>query len=275
MRTQKYPIIIGLAVAAAIITTAVVATRDRPSAVAQSAERLDLSKYTLTFSDEFDTLDVSARGPKSRWTAHTPYGGDFGDAEFTDPTPGFPFTVDNGILRIQARKGDDGKWRSGLLSSRDPYGNGFAQQFGYFEIRAKLPEGPGVWPAFWLLGVNRGDRYPEVDVLEYYGRANYRFHSVLHVWDKDEKKGVGREQITEVEPNLLTKDFNTYGVDVSADWTTFYLNGVVIWKTKSEPEFAQPMYILINLALGSGWPIDETKNPSNMYVDYVRAYALK
>ena len=240
----------------------------------QPAPLLDLTKYELTFSEEFDSLSVSAAGPNTRWTAHTPYGGDFGDARFADPTPGFPFTIENGILRIEARKEANGKWRSGLLSSRDPKGQGFAQQFGYFEIRAKLPDGPGVWPAFWLLGVDRSDRVPEIDVLEYYGHATHRFHSVVHVW-KNHKSVVGREKITTVPPGALVQDFNTFGVEVTAEWTTFYLNGNQIWRTASEPEFSQPLYVLLNLALGSGWPIDRTPNPSFMYVDYVRVYALK
>jgi beta-glucanase (GH16 family) len=240
---------------------------------ALSNDRLDLSKYVLTFNDEFDYLSVSADRPGTRWTAHTPYGGDFGDAQFTDPVPGFPFTVENGILRIEARKDANGKWQSGLLSSMTPRGLGFSQKFGYFEIRAKLPDGPGVWPAFWLLGVDRSDRFPEIDVFEYYGHAPYRFHSVVHVWKGN--KSEGREQITQVPPRSLVEDFNTFGVDVTAEWTTFYLNGAQIWRTKSEPEFSQPLYVLVNLALGSGWPIDKTPNPSYMYVDYVRVYALR
>jgi beta-glucanase (GH16 family) len=243
------------------------------SATAQSGNRLDLSKYVLTFSDEFDNLSVSADRPGTRWTAHTPYGGDFGDAQFTDPTPTFPFTVQNGVLRIEARKDADGKWKSGLLSSWTPQGSGFSQKFGYFEIRAKLPNGPGVWPAFWLLGVDRSDRFPEIDVFEYYGHAPHRFHSVVHVWKGG--KSEGSEQITQVPPHSLENEFNTYGVEVTAEWTTFYLNGMQIWRTKSEPEFSQPLYVLLNLALGSGWPIDRTPNPSFMYVDYVRVYALR
>jgi len=242
--------------------------------MALSADRLDLSKYVLTFSDEFDYLSVSADRPGTRWTAHTPYGGDFGDAQFTDPTPTFPFTVQNGVLRIEARKDADGKWKSGLLSSWTPQGLGFSQKFGYFEIRAKLPEGAGVWPAFWLLGIDRSDRFPEIDVLEYYGHAPHRFHSVVHIW-KGGKSEEGREQITQVPPHSLENDFNTFGVEVTAEWTTFYLNGTQIWRTKSEPEFSQPLYVLLNLALGSGWPIDKVPNPSFMYVDYVRVYALR
>ncbi|MGL4289902.1 MAG: hypothetical protein ACRCVA_26355, partial [Phreatobacter sp.] len=73
-------------------------------------QALDLTGYTLTFGEEFDSLSVSPRGPGSRWIAHTPWNGDFGDARFADPTPGFPFTIENGVLRIEARKNADGIW---------------------------------------------------------------------------------------------------------------------------------------------------------------------
>lgn len=58
----------------------------------------------MTFSDEFDEdIKVSAWGPitenGAKWIAHTPYKEDFGDARFADPTDGFPFMVNNGVLR--------------------------------------------------------------------------------------------------------------------------------------------------------------------------------
>src|SRR5262245_29319588 len=84
---------------------------------------IDPSTYKLTFEENFDWLDVSAWGPNTRWIAHTPWNGDFGDARFVDPIPGFPFTVRDGLLTIEARKTDKG-WQSGLLASTDPKGNG-------------------------------------------------------------------------------------------------------------------------------------------------------
>lgn len=81
---------------------------------------VDLSKYTLTFAEEFNNhLSVSAWGPGTTWIAHTPWNGDFGDATFVDPDKDFPFRVAGSRLIIEARKFSDGRFRSGLLASAD------------------------------------------------------------------------------------------------------------------------------------------------------------
>ncbi|AHG46650.1 endo-1,3-1,4-beta-glycanase [Rhizobium leguminosarum bv. trifolii CB782] len=246
----------------------------RPS-VAQ--EPLNINAYQLTFEESFDSLDVSAWGEKSsRWIAHTPWNGDFGDARFTDPAPGFPFTTDQGILKIEARKEADGTWRSGLLSSVNPRGEGFSQQFGYFEARMKLPPGKGVWPAFWLIGLDRSKYTAEIDVLEYYGRAPYEFSMGFHIW----RQSQGGQNTTggywnKVQDGILNSDYHTYGVDIQADKTSFYFDRQFLWSFDTPKEFQMPFYPLVNLALGSGWPIDETPNPSILLVDYIHVYKRK
>ena len=148
--------------------------------VKQGAKELsgpDLTGYRLVFEEEFTgPLSVSAYGPGTKWIAHTPYGGDFGEAWFTDPTfSPSPFSIKNGILNITAWKDRTNKnhWRSGLLSSVDRSGAGFAQALGYYEARMQLPTGPGVWPAFWLDGLGSfktpKTKTAEVDILEEYG----------------------------------------------------------------------------------------------------------
>jgi beta-glucanase (GH16 family) len=238
---------------------------------------LDLSSFILTFDEEFDDQSISARSSDTRWSAHTPWNGDFGDAVFTDPGPGFPFVVENGVLRIEARKGDDGRWRSGLISSRAADGfdmPGFAQQWGYFEMRAKLPAGPGVWPAFWLIGIDKRKFAAEIDVIEQYGAFPYVYQVAAQVHQKGGTTEAVGQQIT-VKSGVMSEDFNTYGVLISPDDVIFYFNRREVWRTKSRPEFHQPFYVLVNLALGGGWPIDETPNPSFMYVDYVKVFAPK
>ena len=237
---------------------------------------IDLSRHALVLDETFDTLDVSAWGPGTRWIAHTPWGGDFGDAVFTDPSDGFPFTTENGVLRIEARKEADGTWRSGLLASSDPSGAGFHLQYGYFEMRAKLPPGPGVWPAFWLI-YNKGEKSSlEIDVLEYYGRQPDVYHSVVRVWPRDPADDFSKWHVGLVNPvpsGALSDDFHDYGVSVDPEWIVFYLDRREVSRAPTPAEHGGPMFILLNLALGSASPIDETPSPSFMYVDHVRAYA--
>ncbi|MGQ9731408.1 MAG: glycoside hydrolase family 16 protein [Candidatus Zipacnadales bacterium] len=235
---------------------------------------LNLDGYHLSFAEEFDEpLEVSAWGPGTRWIAHTPYAGDFGEARFADPEERFPFTINDGLLRIEARKDKNG-WRAGLLCSVDPHGEGFSQQYGYFEMRAKFPKGKGVWPAFWLLGLPRlKDKSVtniEIDVVEYYGVHPNALHTTVHLWYADGRHWAdGRPSIVQG----ITDEFHNYGVMVTAEEIIFYYDGIELRRLPTPAEAKGPLYLLVNLALGGGWPIDKTPNPSFMYVDYVRVYA--
>lgn len=253
-------------------------------AVAEDGKAIDLCQFKKVFADDFNDLSVSANSnATTRWSAHTPWNGDFGDAQFVNPVTMFadqdkngPFTVKNGILTITARKQENGKWTSGLLSSVDATGAGFKQLYGYFEARMKLPPGPGVWPAFWLNSYGpKGDTSPglEVDQLEYYGQFPDGFHSGWHLWmGSSGQKDQGAEVITKVPSGSLAEDFHVYGVDVEKDWIRYYFDGKEIYNVKTPEEHKKPLMILVNLALGSGWPIDKTINPSRLEVDYVHAY---
>lgn len=230
----------------------------------------------MTFHDEFDgPLDVSAWSPGTKWIAHTPCNGGFDSSKFADPTDGFPFTIRDGVLFIEARKTTD-QWESGLLSSADPDGNGFAQQYGYFEMRAKMPQGPGTWPAFWLLGTHRlkekvRDDF-EVDIVEQYGHAPNRLHNVLHWWFPDQThKGAGH--VSWVDD--MTADFHTYGCIIDEQFIVMYFDGKEVWRYETPDMAKRELYVLVNLALGPGWPTDHTPNPSFMEVDYIRVYAKK
>ncbi|GAB4361933.1 MAG: hypothetical protein Kow0026_25370 [Oricola sp.] len=236
------------------------------------AEEIELSDYRLVFSEEFGDLDVSAWGENgSRWIAHTPWNGDFGDARFADPEPGFPFRTRAGVLRIEARKNEDGTWESGLLAGVNRDWQGFTARRGYFEARMRLPDGDGVWPAFWLnsrAGI-------ELDVMEYYGRDNTRFSAAWHHWGEEAEDGHESDlHWTSVQPGILSSQYNTFGVLVEDEYVTFYFNREPIWRlpvpwdATMDPQF----FPLVNLALGSGWPIDKTPSPSYLYVDYIRIY---
>jgi beta-glucanase (GH16 family) len=265
--------------AAAGMALMLTAGRDNPQAhqqyVAPGGERLDLSGYTLAFEDRFTDLSIGAKpGSGKRWYNHTPWGGDFGDAAFAAPGPNGPFSKGPQGLNITARRGADGRWSSGLISSRDrdgPQGQGFALKYGYFEISAKLPAGMGTWPAFWLIGVDKTEAAPEIDVVEYYGGFPGYYHCVAHLWRHGSDE-LNRDFIVKVPKDSLTDRFNTFGVLIQPRTTTFFLNRQKVAAIDTPPEYRQPFYILANLAMGSGWPTKDLPPTRVMQIAYIRAY---
>ncbi|WP_233356066.1 glycoside hydrolase family 16 protein [Henriciella aquimarina] len=249
----------------------------------EDTSQIDVSRFEMTFREDFNSLDVSPWGwhdpeektDPSRWIAHTPWAGDFGDAVFTDPQDGFPFTIVDGVLRIEAKKDETGQWRSGLLSSDGPDEQGYAQKYGYFEARMKFPPGKGVWPAFWLAGKPVDGEGGELDVVEYYGHAPGVYHVVSHVWNLDDMDNSWSENVMLEDMGSLTDDFHTYGVLVDHDMTRYYFDRKLVHETETRKAFRARMIMLVNLALGSGWPIDETPDPSYLWVDYIHAYQRK
>jgi beta-glucanase (GH16 family) len=255
------------------LMTVLIAAASGPYARASELSTLDISRYHETFSETFrGPLEVTPWGP-SKWIAHTPWHGDFGDARFSDPGVGFPFTTGPQGLSIIARRNADGKWESGLLCSLDPEGEGFAQAGGYFEARMKMPRGPGVWPAFWLVTHTGSDDNAEIDVVEYYGKFPNSYHITTHLWPK--AKGLtpqSEEKVIHVPEGSLIEEFHTYGVEVREKDLVFYLDRHEVARMPASPTAKLPLSVLVDLALGAGWPIDQTPDPSILEVDYVKAF---
>jgi hypothetical protein len=244
------------------------------AAAPASSQDLDLHSYRLTYDETFKKLDISAHGPGTAWIAHTPWNGDFGDAGFADPGPGGPFSINAGGLAITARRLPSGKWQSGLICSVDkdgPIHSGFAQEFGYFEMKAILPSGSGTWPAFWLVGTDKSHAASEIDVIEYYGGFNQYFHTTEHVWVNGQN-GLLRSVMTRVPAGSLSAGYNLYGVLITPTTTSFYLNRRQFWSTPTPPEYRQPMYLLANLAIGGGWPSTHLASPQVMQIAYIKVF---
>jgi Glycosyl hydrolases family 16 len=231
------------------------------------------SNYHLVFNENFSgPLSVSQYGPGTTWIAHTPYGGDFGDAWFgTGPQ----LSSANGILTMKAYYLQaQSHWVSGLIASVDPQKNGFAQALGYWECRIYWTGGLGTWPAFWLDGVNgigsHTNNVAEIDILEAYGVNTSIAHQVVHVWSPtgSELSATGNQTTYD-----LANGPHVFSCLVNADFIHYYIDGNQVWSTPTPPEATLPLYCLVDLALGGGWPTTNTPNPSYMYVYYVRCWA--
>jgi hypothetical protein len=245
--------------------------------------------YTLAFNDEFNgplsipTWTGWIANPPTKWICHTPYSGDFGDAWFSGPSEdntADPFSIASGQLTITAWIDTlRNHWRSGLLSSMNANAVGFSQALGYWECRMLMPAGLGVWPAFWLDGVTginkaRTKNSAEIDIVEAYGVDMTIAHQYVHVWTV---QGADVCQANHSQTILnQAANYHVYGCLVKADFITFYIDDVQVYKTPTPVEALEPLYCMVDLALGGGggkFSIAQTPNPSHLVVDYVRAYA--
>jgi len=229
-------------------------------------------KWKLIWSDEFKgkSLDMN------KWKYDLGKTG-WGNNELEDYTnsPRNAYIKD-GHLIIQANK--EGNH---ITSARINTAGKFSVKFGRIEMRAKLPSGQGIWPAFWMLGDNIGKvGWPacgEIDIMEFVGKDPAHSHASLHAPGFDTHDMVGSST-----GKGFSNDFHTYGVIWDHDNFKFYVDGKV-FKTinknsahaRSWPFNEHNFFILLNLAVGGNWPGNpdgSTRFPQQFIIDYVRVY---
>ncbi|CAN5272283.1 hypothetical protein BH09ACT1_BH09ACT1_12490 [soil metagenome] len=246
---------------------------------------------TLAYDDEFTSpVTTTATGAGADYASSKPtYSGadGFGDAIFADPSLGYKnlLVVDNNYLRITASAkpsgylaSDSRKYIGGMLASGHVGGSGFSAQYGYFEARMYAPQGKGTWPAFWMLPtpnlVTAQKTVTEVDATEIYGHNPVATCSSVHnyVNSVDTKTTLCDTRYPSVQAALA---WHTYGVRVSPTTITYYVDGAKIASIPQVSGGADPMFLMVNMAMGGGWPddISTVGNTASLYVDYVRAYS--
>jgi beta-glucanase (GH16 family) len=149
----------------------------------------------------------------------------------------------------------------------------FALEFGAVEIRAKVPQASGAWPAFWALPAN-GSWPPEVDVMEIYGNAPNVLDMTFHGGTAHDQRE-SRSKTKLRAPAVFADAFHVFGCDISREAITWYLDGVAQWTFKNKGELSRltPLYLVCNLAIGgpAGNPSGKVW-PQHYVVDYIRAW---
>jgi len=255
-------------------------TPSSPIPVGQSGD------WEQIFSDEFTSneLDQSKWTECYWWDYRGCTNGSSGELEWYQPEN---VLVDDGYLLLRAReeavRGSDGKthpYASGMVSTgRDNSDTDtplrFAFQYGYAEIRAKVPAGQGLWPAFWMLPTTHNST-PEIDVMEFLGHAPDVIEMHYHYKDQSGKLyDIGHEW---TGPDF-SADWHTFAIDWQPERLVWYVDGVERWRVEeSEIIPSEPMYLILNLAVGGDWPGNPdatTSFPSEFAIDYVRAWVRK
>ena len=237
----------------------------RPAAVPP----LQRGSWMLTFADEFNgnTLDAS------KWTDHYWHGRTHGNREL-EYYSADGYELKDGVLRLIARpvppdqrsKTQGHPYTSGMIE-----GSGkFAQKYGLFEIRCRVPAGKGFWPAFWLLPATR-KWPPEIDILEILDHDPSTVYFTTH-WRNDQRRHL-QDGYHWKGPDF-SADFHTFALDWEPGLLVWYVDGIERARTsKGVPD--EPMYLVANLAVGGDWPGNPdatTVFPGVMEIDYIRVY---
>jgi beta-glucanase (GH16 family) len=261
-----------------------------PTPTPGDPQDIDLTGYTLVFEENFDVLSVAetdAKGDET-WYAYPPFGpaGAFSSSHFV---PEAMQCIDGVLVNTASwnparRDPLYRNWESGCLASMDKTRSGFAQRYGYWSARVKMPDtGWSAWAAFWLASAsgipNGGSKGYEIDIFEWYGDFKTHVGHSVHPWNEDGSQGAGDGGgFGPIPGGDATNAWHIYGCRVDPQWITFYVDGFESKRFPTNNEYlAEPLYIIIDYAL-RGNPVSgdkfDTKEPSHMLVDWVRAYEL-
>jgi beta-glucanase (GH16 family) len=243
--------------------------------------------YSLVWSDEFNTSNGS-QPDTSKWVYDT--GGDgWGNHEleyYTNRAQNAQ--IQNGNLVITALqenyKGPDGVTRN-YTSARLKTQGLFAQAYGRFEARIKIPKGQGIWPAFWMLGNDIGTvNWPqcgEIDIMENIGKEPGMVHGSLHGPSTTASTSDLTSTFALPAGQNFSDDFHLYAVEWDPTAVRFYVDANLYatmtssqWPAGGKWVFDHPFFIILNVAVGGDWPgpPDPSIFPQTMLVDYVRVY---
>lgn len=194
-------------------------------------------------------------------------------------------TVSGGTLKITAKKQrvQSKSYTSGRIRTANVPGGG-EWTHGRFEARIKLPTGNGMWPAFWMLPTDPAVGWPmsgEIDIMEATGQADMFVFGTLHYgqpWPANEWTS-GRML---KQPDAWSDNFHTYAIEWQPNEIRWYVDDV-LYSVKRPEDLSEQSYwtfeqyqyhLILNLAVGGnlGGPVDDSKLPQVMEVDYVRVY---
>ncbi|HTL67926.1 MAG TPA: glycoside hydrolase family 16 protein [Lacunisphaera sp.] len=245
-----------------------------------------IDQSRTVWCDEFNQPVGSA--PDAAFWSHDLGATGWGNAElecYTDRRENCEVVADENAshgraLVIRARRAPDGSHTSARIKTQGKYG----ALHGRIEARLKLPQGQGIWPAFWMMGANI-DRSPwpdcgEIDIMEVLGHDQQTLHSTIHGPGYSGKHGISKSTRLPAGQRFCDA-YHVFAVDWSPGRVAFSCDGAV-YHTRSPADLPAgtrwvfddgPFFLILNVAIGGHWPgypDDSTVFPQEMRIDYVR-----
>lgn len=273
-------------------------TTDNPELVFERVKKSPLNQgYQLVWNDEFN---YKGKPDSTKWGYETGLIRNVEKQYYVDSLKNA--RVEKGLLILETHKEqiknsafvskDDKDWRkqwefadytAPSLSTKN-----IAQwTYGRIEIRAQLPKGTGLWPAFWMLGTNYNEvKWPEcgeIDIMEHVGFNPDSIFGTIHSKAYNHMKGTQKGKKIHIEKPYDA--FHIFAIEWTPEKIDFILDDTVYnhieneHKTTAEWPFDQDFYLKLNIAvggmLGGKKGIDDSVFPQKMLIDYVRVFQLK
>jgi beta-glucanase (GH16 family) len=240
-------------------------------AISFSSNAQSKEGYKLAWEDNFKGRSLNI----SYWSHEVADPG-WVNNELQRYTDGNNVSVRNGKLIIISKR-ENNEYTSGRIITKSKK----TFTYGLVEIKAKLPQGTGTWPALWMLGQNIDEAgWPacgELDIMEHVGKHPNFIHSSIH-----NSSGYGATPYTGIkEINDPFNKFHIYGMEWTKDYINFMIDGNLVYhyqpetKNKDNWPFDKPFFLIFNIAIGGDWggpEVDDTLFPAVMTVDWVKVY---
>lgn len=214
--------------------------------------------WEVVFIDDFNSLNTT------RWNVANNFD-HYGEPQiYTNRTDNVYISNGKLILKIIKENYMSHSYTSGWINTNTNY------QYGYFEIRCKLPTGKGFWPAFWLhSGSCSAGNYNEIDVFEMDGSYPTKTTNNLH-------NCIDPSPYAEQTCSNYSTAYHNYSVEWTPSRIVWYLDNNNIRNEKNIYGLTHPQSVIANLAIFP-WdlPNSSTPFPSYMYIDHIKVYQLK
>ena len=189
--------------------------------------------------------------------------------------------VSNGFLTIEARKEvfEGKQYTSSRIITKDKVD----LRYGRIDIKAKLPEGQGIWPALWMLGSNiDAVGWPacgEIDIMELVGHVPNEVHGTVH-YGPPSPNNLSTGTSFKLNSGKFSDEFHLFSLVWQENLIQWYVDDQLYF-TRNPSDLAdtwpfnKDFFFIFNVAVGGNWPGSpngSTVFPQQMVVDYIRVY---
>ena len=243
--------------------------------------------WQLVWHDEFNGT-AGAKPDSAKWTYDLGKNGGWGNGELEDYTSNAENASMDGKGNLVIKAIKTGNVQDPYTSARIKTQGLYSTTYGKIEARIKIPYGQGIWPAFWMLGDDistvNWPRCGEIDIMENIGKEPKTTYGTVHgPTQANGNNSYSYGGTSTLSSGQLSDEFHVFTTVWKSDSIEFLIDGNSYYKATSANlqgnpwVFDKPYFIILNLAIGGGWPGNPdgtTVFPQTMTVDYVRVYKL-